>query len=136
MSPEPEMTFYLLSIRGKLKPETLEEARAYPQLHGRRARQRGRRPRAGRRESHGVCAVRTERAEGRGVLILDIWNSMDGLNQFFANPHVQEQAQQIFAEPRPGGVDAGHRLPGLPPARAIGRNDRSVGIVARPGPHA
>ena len=30
-------------------------------------------------------------------LILDIWNSMEGLNNFFANPTVQEQAGQIFA---------------------------------------
>jgi quinol monooxygenase YgiN len=29
-------------------------------------------------------------------LILDLWNSMNGLNQFFANPQVQEQGGRIF----------------------------------------
>jgi hypothetical protein len=35
-------------------------------------------------------------SEAGEFLILDLWNSMNGLNQFFANPQVQEQGGRIF----------------------------------------
>jgi hypothetical protein len=34
-------------------------------------------------------------------LILDIWNNIDGLNQFFANPQVHEGGSKIFKEREP-----------------------------------
>src|SRR5258707_516672 len=93
---------YLLSIRGTLSPDTLEAARA---LHNQTA---------GAPES--VAAARAlgdfshmvyvptgqQSASAAGeFLILDIWNNMEGLNTFFANPHVQGQAGQIFSERDP-----------------------------------
>ena len=48
--------------------------------------------------------VPTEQQDGNGAgefLILDIWHSMEGLNTFFANPQVQEQAGQIFSSRDP-----------------------------------
>jgi hypothetical protein len=41
------------------------------------------------------------RADGFDFLILDQWNSLDGLNQFFANPEVQREGSQIFANREP-----------------------------------
>ena len=118
----------LLSIRGTLSPDTLEAARA---LHN---------GTAGAPES--VAAARSlgdlshmvyvptgqEGAAGE-FLILDIWRSMEGLNAFFANPHVQEQAGQIFSSrdpvvwvPADGFVSYHFPAPG-------GQNERYVGVV-------
>src|SRR5258707_15647008 len=91
--PQPTtLQLYLLSIRGTLAPPTLEAARA---IHNQTA---------GAPES--VAAARSlgdlshmvyvpaDQQDGNAgeFLILDIWHSMDGLNAFFANPQVQEQA--------------------------------------------
>jgi len=94
---------YLLTIRGTLAPATLEAAR---QVHN---------DTAGAPQN--VAAARSlgdlshmvfvplgaeQPANGAGeFLILDTWNSMDGLNQFFANKQVQEQAGMIFSERDP-----------------------------------
>ncbi len=58
-----------------------------------------------------------------------MWNSLDGLNQFFANEHVQAQAAQIFTDrdpvvwlPAPGFLN--YHLPA-----PHGRNDRTVAMV-------
>jgi hypothetical protein len=58
-----------------------------------------------------------------------VWNSLDGLNQFFANPHVQEQAGQIFSQRDPVVWVPADRFISyhLPPP--YGKNDRFVGIV-------
>lgn len=68
-------------------------------------------------------------SEAGAFLILDVWNSMDGLNQFFANPQVQQQAGQIFTKrdpvvwiPAEGFVSYHIPVP-------HGKNDRYVGIV-------
>lgn len=96
-----QMTMYLLSIRGTLAPSSLEEARV---LHN---------STAGAPES--VAAARSLGDLSHMVhvpfgqngnstnefLILDLWNRIEGLNQFFANPHVQEQAGRIFADRDP-----------------------------------
>src|SRR5205823_11841342 len=87
-----ELERYLLSIRGTLSPPTLEAAR---KVHNETAG-----------APQNVAAARSlgdlshmvyvplgggEPEAGAGeFLIMDIWNSMDGLNQFFANKQVQE----------------------------------------------
>jgi quinol monooxygenase YgiN len=132
MSPEPDMTFYLLSIRGKLKPDTLEAARAiHNSTAGASANVAA--ARALGDVSHMVFVPSDQNGPKAGeFLILDVWNSMDGLNQFFANPHVQEQAGQIFTERdpvvwMPATGFLGYHLPA-----PFGRNDRTVAIVRGP----
>jgi hypothetical protein len=89
---------YLLAIRGTLSPPTLEASRM---MHNQTAG-----------DPEGVAAARSlgdlshlvqvplERpADGAGeFLILDLWNSIDGLNQFFANPQVQHGGSLMFAQ--------------------------------------
>src|SRR4051794_27746569 len=63
------------------------------------------------------------------LLILDVWDSMEGLNQFFANPNVQHQAGQIFAgrDPvvwLPAEGFLGYNLPA-----PYGKNERIVAVV-------
>jgi len=90
------LALFLLSIRGTLSSATLEAARG---IHNSTA---GAPPNIAAAQSlgdlsHMVYVPLEPPKQGAGeFLIMDIWNSMDGLNQFFANPQVQAQAGQIF----------------------------------------
>jgi hypothetical protein len=99
MSPDKEM--YLLTIRGKLKPTTVEESR---NVHNATAG-----------NPAGVAAARSlgdlshmvyvptgqDGGASSELLILDVWNSVDGLNQFFSNHDVQAGGNMIFVERDP-----------------------------------
>jgi hypothetical protein len=132
MSPDQDLTFYLLSIRGKLKPAALEDARL---VHNATAGLPANVAvaRALGDVSHMVFVPADQTGPEAGeFLILDVWNNLDGLNQFFANPQVQEQAGQIFTErdpvvwmPATGFLD--YHLPA-----PHGRNDRTVAVVRGP----
>ena len=128
MSPDQDMSFYLLSIRGKLKPATLEAARA---LHNSTAGAPANvaAARSLGDVSHMVYVPADHNGAAGEFLILDVWNSLDGLNQFFANRQVQEQAGQIFTERdpvvwMPAKTFLSYHLPA-----PHGRNDRLVGVV-------
>lgn len=126
----PEATSpYLLAIRGRLAATVLEDARA---VHNATA---GAPANVAAAQSLGDLShmvyipVPGLGAEEGEFLILDLWNDLEGLNQFFANPTVQEQAGQIFTErdpvvwmPAPGFV--GYHLPA-----PYGENERIVAIV-------
>jgi hypothetical protein len=129
MSKPTEKPFYLLAIRGTLKPATLEAART---LHNSTA---GAPANVAAAKSlgdlsHMVYVPTTAPTRGAGeFLILDIWNSLEGLNQFFANKQVQEQAGQIFDSREPvvwapaeGFFD--YHIPA-----PYGKNDRIVALV-------
>lgn len=123
------METYLLAIRGTLSPATLEAARA---IHNDTA---GAPPNIAAAQALGdlshMVYVPTERpTAGAGeFLIMDIWNSLEGLNQFFANPHVQEQGGRIFSSRDPvvwapaSGFSSYH----IPPP--YGKNERIVSVV-------
>src|SRR4051812_15559017 len=118
---------YLLAIRGTLAPKTQEAARA---IHNETA---GAPPNVAAARalgdlSHMVYVPAEQSATGE-FLILDLWNNLDGLNQFFANPQVQEQAGHIFdtRDPvvwAPADGFASYHLP-VP----SGKNDRIVAVV-------
>ena len=120
---------YLLSIRGTLALPTVEATRV---LHNETAGapQSVIAAKSLGDLSHMVYApLDPSGSEPGAFLFLDVWNSMDGLNQFFANPHVQEQAGQLFAKRdpvvwQPAAEFVSYHLP--PP---YGKNDRFVGIV-------
>jgi len=95
----------LLTIRGMLKPGTLEEAR---QVHNMTAG-----------NPDGVATAKSlgdvshmvyipaqhdehEKAKGAGeFLIMDLWTSPDGLNTFFSDHQVQEGGSMIFSDRDP-----------------------------------
>ena len=125
------MAVYLLAIPGTLAPATLEEARA---IHNETA---GAPQNVAAARSLGdlshmvyVPAMPAEATSGAGeFLIMDLWNSLDGLGQFFANPQVQEQGGRIFSKrnpvvfaPAPGFYSYHFPTP-------HGMNDRIVAIV-------
>ncbi len=96
-----DLSLFLLSIRGTLASPTLEAAR---KLHNSTAGAPANIAAAKSLGdlSHMVYVPMEVPRKGAGeFLILDIWNSMDGLNNFFANPTVLEQAGQIFTQRDP-----------------------------------
>ncbi len=95
------MAVYLLAIRGTLASKTLEASRV---LHNQTAGapQNVAAARSLGDLSHMVYVPLDPAAQASGeFLILDVWNNLDGLNQFFANKQVQEQAGQIFSQRDP-----------------------------------
>jgi quinol monooxygenase YgiN len=126
------LQLYLLSIRGTLAPASLEAARA---IHNQTA---GHPQSIAAAQSlgdlsHMVYVPTEQQGDDAGeFLILDIWNSMDGLNSFFANPHVQEQAGQIFSSRAPfvWAPASGFSTCHFPVP--YGRNNRYIGVVYGP----
>lgn len=120
---------YLLAIRGTLAPSTLEAARA---VHNETA---GAPANVAAARSLGdlshMVYVPSDRPKGGAgeFLILDLWNNLDGLNQFFTNKQVQEQAGRIFSarDPVVWAPAEGFLTYGFP--APYGKNERIVGVV-------
>jgi hypothetical protein len=93
--PDAGATTYLLTVRGAANAPTLEEART---IHN--ATAGAPESAAGARAlgdlSHNVFAPINKEIAGQ-LLFIDRWNSLSGLGNFFANPHVQEAAGQLFS---------------------------------------
>jgi quinol monooxygenase YgiN len=129
MSKSSDLSLYLLSIRGTLASPTIEAARA---VHNQTA---GAPANIAVAQSLGdvshmvyVPLADAEKDSGE-FLILDIWNSMDGLNQFFSNPQVQHQAGEIFASRDPVVWSAAEGFVGYNLPAPYGKNDRIVSIA-------
>ncbi len=129
VDPTKPLPFYLLTIRGTLSPKTLAEASA---THNKTAGDPN--SVAAARSlgdlSHMVYLSTDKPATGAGeVLFIDQWNSIDGLNKFFANPDVQKGAGLIFSKRDPVvWVPAeGFYMYHLP--APFGKNDRIVAMV-------
>ena len=132
MSPEKDTTQYLLTIRGKLKPATVEDSRSVHNMT------------AG--NPAGVAAARSlgdlshmvyvpsgqNGGPSSELLILDVWNNLDGLNQFFSGHDVQQGGAMIFTEREPvvwmpaRGAFTYHL------AAPKGKNERFIGVVRGP----
>lgn len=118
---------YLLSIRGTLAPVSLDGARTiHNQTAGAPASVEAARSLGDL--SHMVYVPMNGNGAGE-FLILDIWNNMDGLNQFFANPHVQEQAGQIFKQRDPVVWVPAEGFHSYHIPSPYGKNDRIVSTV-------
>src|SRR4051794_30501702 len=122
---------YLLAIRGTLAPPTLEAARAiHNQTAGAPANVEA--ARALGDLSHMVYVPLEGQANREGAgefLILDLWNSLEGLNRFFENPHVQEQAGQIFTARDPVVWAPTSDLLSYHFPAPYGKNERIVSVV-------
>jgi hypothetical protein len=123
---------YLLGIRGTLAPASVEAAR---KIHNSTAGapENVKAARALGDLSHMVYVPLEPPKKGAGeFLILDIWNSLEGLNQFFANPTVQEQGGKIFAARDPVVWARAPGWAGYTFPTPFGRNDRIVALVRGP----
>jgi hypothetical protein len=94
--PDAGAATYLLTVRGRTAAATLDDARA---IHN--ATAGAPQSAAGARSlgdlSHNVFAPAGSGLESQ-LLFIDFWNSLSGLGTFFANPHVQAAAGQLFAD--------------------------------------
>jgi len=120
---------YLLAIYGKLAPKTIEAARV---VHNRTAGevQNVTAARSLGDLSHMVYVPAGQPGPATGeFLILDQWNNLDGINQFFANHTVQEQAGEIFTERDPVVWKPADSLISYHFPAPAGKPDRLVGVV-------
>ncbi len=129
LSIQPAPVQFLLTVRGQMAPTNLEAGRiAHNQAAG--SDQGVALARSFGDLSHTVFVPVEPAASGAGeLLIIDYWNSVEGLQAFFANPQVQQGGPMLFRD-REAVVWAA--TPGLPrfglPA-PTGRNERYLGIA-------
>ena len=118
---------YLLSIQGTLAAKSLEESRA---IHNATAGAPANVAAAKALSdlSHMVY-VPMDPAQAGGFLIMDLWNNLEGLNQFFANPHVQEEAGQIFSQRDPVVWEPAEGFYSYHLPAPYGKHDRFVAVV-------
>jgi hypothetical protein len=99
--PDAGAATYLLTVRGTTVSSTLDEARA---THNSTAG--APQSAAGARSlgdlSHNVFAPTSAELKGQ-LLFIDFWNSLSGLGNFFANPHVRLEGFGAFHLPLPSG---------------------------------
>ena len=128
-----QLSLYLLTIRGTLAPATLEEAR---KVHNQTA---GAPANIAAAQSLGdvshMAYVPMEHDGHAGpggageFLIMDLWNSLEGLNNFFADPHVQEGGGMIFSDRDPVVWAPAQGFAGFHIPAPFGKNDRIVTTV-------
>jgi hypothetical protein len=127
------LSLYLLTIRGTLSSATLDEAR---KVHNQTA---GAPPNIATAQSLGdvshMVYVPMEHdghvsPKGAGeFLIMDLWNSMEGLNTFFADPHVQEGGSMIFSQRDPVVWAPAEGFARFNIPAPYGKNERIVTVV-------
>jgi hypothetical protein len=127
------LSLYLLTIRGTLLPETVEAAR---KVHNQTA---GAPPNIAAAQSLGdvshmvyVPLPHDGHVGPKGAgefLIMDLWNSMEGLNTFFSDPHVQEGGGMIFSQRDPVVWAPADDFAGFHIPAPFGKNDRIVTVV-------
>lgn len=125
----PDRNLYLLTIRGMLAASTIDGARAtHNETAGAPANVAAARGLGDL--SHMVYVPNEKAKKGAGeFLIMDVWSRIEGLNQFFANPTVQEQAAKIFTERDPVVWTAAQDVQRYSLPVPTGKNDRFVGLI-------
>ena len=124
---------FLLTVRGSLAAPNREAGRlAHNQVAG--SDEAVAMARSFGDLSHAVYVPAEAPASGAGeLLIIDYWNSAEGLMKFFANEQVQQGGTMVFKNDRENVV--WRTTPGLPhfnlPAPA-GKNDRYIGLARGP----
>jgi len=128
-----QLTLYLLTIRGTLAPDTLEAAR---KIHNQTA---GNPASVAAAQSLGDVSHMVyipmphdghTKAEGAGeFLIMDLWQSVDGLNTFFSDHQVQEGGALIFTERDPVVWARAEDFVSFHIPAPFGKNDRIIAVV-------
>jgi hypothetical protein len=130
LSVNPAPTQVLLTVRGQMAAANREAGRlAHNQAAG--SDQGVAMARSFGDLSHAVYVPTEAPSSGAGeLLIIDYWNSVEGLQTFFSNEQVQMGGKMVFKSDRENVV--WQATPGLPrfnlPAPA-GKNERYVGLA-------
>lgn len=121
---------FLLAIRGVLKAKTLADAR---KTHNMTAGNPG--GVAAARSlgdlSHNVYVTAGDTKGTAGeLLILDLWNNLEGFNKFFSDKQVQEGGAMIFASVESRELwSPAHDFRSFVLPTPSGKNDRCVGLI-------
>ena len=126
------MGVFLLSIRGTLAPTTLETARAAHNEHAGTLQNITAARTLGDLSHMVYTAVEGGGAAANEVLFLDQWNSLEGLNTFFAHPQVQEGGAMIFAQRDPVIWMPAEGFYGYHFPAPSDQTQRTIGIVRGP----
>ena len=128
-----QLSLYLLTIRGTLSSTTLDAAR---KVHNQTA---GAPPNIATAQSLGdvshmvyIPMEHDGHAKTKGAgefLIMDLWSSMEGLNTFFADPHVQEGGAAIFSDRDPVVWAPAEGFTSFHIPAPSGKNDRILGVA-------
>ena len=127
------LSLYLLTIRGTLAATSLDAARdVHNQTAGAPANIAA--AQALGDVSHMVYVPMPHdghiQAEGAGeFLIMDMWNSMEGLNTFFADPHVQQGGAMIFSQRDPVVWATAEGFASFHIPAPFGKNERLVTVA-------
>jgi len=129
-----QSSMFLLTIRGNLAAATLEKAREVHNLNAGTPANIAAAQSLGD-ISHLVYVPMPHEghapAKDAGeLLIMDFWNNLDGLNTFFADPHVQEGGAMIFSQRDPVVWAPAQGFASFNIPAPFGKNERVV-IVAR-----
>ncbi|HEY5081521.1 MAG TPA: hypothetical protein VII91_06320 [Bauldia sp.] len=133
LSVDPAPTQFLLTVRGSLAASTRDAGRlAHNQVAG--SDEAVAMARSFGDLSHAVYVPTDAPAAGAGeLLIIDYWNSVEGLMTFFTNEQVQTGGKLVFKADRENII--WQSTPGLPdfnlPA-PMGKNERYVGLAQGP----
>jgi len=121
---------YFLTIRGTLRPPTIAAScAAHNEVAGSEANVAAARALGDLSHAVFVRADEPPRSGAGEVLFCDVWNSISGLQQFFAHPNASEGGARVFLERDPVVWVAAEQMPSyqLPPPR--GHDDRVIGLV-------
>jgi hypothetical protein len=128
-----QLTLYLLTIRGTLSPDTLETARkVHNQTAGDLASIAAAKSLGDVSHMVYVPMEHDGHAQTKGAgefLIMDLWSSMEGLNTFFSDPHVQEGGGMIFSQRDPVVWAPADGFVNFHIPAPFGKNDRIVAVV-------
>jgi hypothetical protein len=129
---DPLSAQFLFTVRGQLAAPTIEAGRAAHNVAA-GSDQGVAAARSFGDLSHAVYVPVNAPKSGAGeLLIIDYWNSPEGLGRFFSDPQVQKGGAMVFTN---SDRVVWQSSPGLPRAvlpAPYGRNDRFAGIVRGP----
>ena len=129
---DPLAAQFLFTVRGPLAAPDIESGRlAHNQAAG--SDQGVAAARSFGDLSHGVYVPVEPAKSGAGeLLIVDYWNSPQGLGMFFSDPQVQKGGTMVFRDREAVIWQASPGLPRVTLPAPFGRNDRFVGIARGP----
>ena len=129
---DPAATQFLLTVRGEMNAASREDGRKNHNMAAgsdqgvAAARSLG-------DLSHAVFVPTEAPKSGAGeLLIVDFWNSVEGLKQFFSDDQVQQGGAMLFKGREPVVWATTPGMPHFNLAAPTGRNDRFLGIVRGP----
>jgi hypothetical protein len=126
---DPLAAQFLFTVRGPMVPANLEAGRAAHNIAA-GSDQGVAAARSFGDLSHAVYVPVDAPKSGAGeLLIIDYWNSPQGLGMFFSDPQVQQGGTLLFRDKETVIWQASPGLPRVTLPAPYGRNDRFAGIV-------